>query len=291
MKRPPSSPAFTLIETLVAGVAAMAVGIAVFAFLNASSFLAAKNLSLNLTSVQSRNTMDRVESLLQQGDTFPLLINASGATVATGPTAGVKFDRYLGSPYVIETLTGLTSTMTVLTLVRSTHPLASPPIPQQGDILKIDAAPKTLRPKVHSVVALPIDNINKRQTMTVTLTAALGVDIPKVNNAPITTKVIRPAGILALTSGGKTQLRYYDNLESATNLNDAAKFSVVSEQLGLQSGDNTPFNTVTISDRTFISFSLKMRAGNFDRRLLGKQMDEFNTFSRVDASVRPRAAQ
>ena len=54
------SAGFTMVELMVSGVIASAVGLAVFAFLNAGMFLTAKNLSLNLTSNQMRGTLDRV---------------------------------------------------------------------------------------------------------------------------------------------------------------------------------------------------------------------------------------
>ena len=88
-----SQSAFTLIELMIGGAVTSAIGLAVFAFLNAGMLLTAKNLSLNLTSNQMRGTLDRVEQILQQGDTDPVLIDTAGATVTSGPAAGVKLDR------------------------------------------------------------------------------------------------------------------------------------------------------------------------------------------------------
>ena len=98
--------AFTLIEILVGAALSSVIAVAIFALMNAGMILSAKNLALNLTSNSMRSALDRVEHVVQMGDAMPVLINTSGATVSAGVAAGIKFDRYVGGPFVIPTTGG-----------------------------------------------------------------------------------------------------------------------------------------------------------------------------------------
>ena len=180
---------FSLVETLAGAAAAIIVGIGIFAILNTGTMLSARNLALNVTNNALRQSLDRAEQLLQQGDSMPVLINTSGA-VTTGPAAGVRFDRFVGAPYVLTIpVAGLPVTTTSLSLQRSTDALAAPPIPVAGDIIRIDGEAATLRPRTSSVVSTA-PNAQLRQTMTVTLAAPLGSEVTSASTT-LTAKVIR----------------------------------------------------------------------------------------------------
>ena len=62
--------------------------------------LSARNLALNVTNNALRGSLDRAEQLIQQADSMPVLIDTSG-NAATGPAAGIRFDRFVGAPYVL----------------------------------------------------------------------------------------------------------------------------------------------------------------------------------------------
>ena len=276
------SRAFTLVEMLVGAALARAAGLAIFAVVHAAMLLAARNLSVNLTNTSVRGALDRAEQILQQADTLPVLIGTSG-TAAAAPAAGVSFDSYLGGPYVISAPpAGLPASTTVLTAIRSTHPFASPPLPQVGDILRISNTDPALRPRVAAVFANPPDAA-QHQAVSVTLTAALGTPVTFVASTVLTGKFVRPAALLAMPAGGKRELRYYPLFESTTNLSDPTKYVLLTDQVGMLPGDATPFSLTTTQGRTFVGLSLRVRAGNFDQRLTGRQVGEFNTFSRVDS--------
>jgi hypothetical protein len=280
---------FTLIEILVSGIVSTAVGIAVFAFLNAGMFLTAKNLSLNLTSNQMRGALDRVEQVLQQGDTNPVLIDTTGATVASSSAAaGVKLDRYIGGPYVVTTTSGsIGASATTLTITRSTNALASPPLPAVGDIIRIDGTATSLRPRVASTsVGTPDGSL--RQAVTVTLASSLGTTVTATSGSVLTSKLVRQVAFIVMTNGAKKELRFYNSIETTTNLNDPTKYTVITDQLATQSADTTPFTIASVSGGNFVNFSLRVRTDTYDNRLRNKQSDEYNTFSRVDTSMRPK---
>jgi hypothetical protein len=85
------------VEVMIALSVATVVGLAVFTILNTAMFMAARNLSVNLTNNSERKSLDRIEEVIQQANTMPTLITTTGAA-ATSPAAGVTFDYYLGGP-------------------------------------------------------------------------------------------------------------------------------------------------------------------------------------------------
>lgn len=280
---------FTLIELMVSGAVASAVGVAVFAFLNAGMYLTAKNLSLNYTSNQMRTALDRVEQVLQQGDTNPVLIDTAGATVTNVAAAGVKLDRFVGGPWIVTTTGGtVASTATSLTLTRSTNSLASPAIPVIGDIIRMDGTAATLRPRVNADPTVGTPDGSLRQAVTVTLASALGTTVTSTSTSVLTSKVVRQVAFIVMPNGSKRELRYYPSFETTANLNDVTKYNVITDQIGAQSADATPFTLANVSGKTFVNFSLRVGSRQYNQRLLNKQSDEYNTFSRVESVLRPK---
>ena len=282
--------AFTILEILVGAAISSVLAVAIFALMNAGMILSAKNLSLNLTSNSMRTALDRVEQVVQQGDTMPELINTAGTVVTTGPAAGIKFDRAVGSPYVVTVSgTSIPSATTGLTLTRSTHSVASPPVPKAGDIVRIATTATTLRPRIQSVVVGAVSGLS-RQPCTVTFEAALGTTVTVSAGNIVSARLVRNAAFLVMPSGGKPELRYSDSFETTTNLNDSTKYVVVTDQIGVAAEDATPFSLTTLGGQSFVSFSLRVRASNNDRGIRSQQRDEYNTYSRTETFIRPKTA-
>ena len=267
------------------------VALAIFAFLQMGSILSAKNLSLNLSTNSLRTALDRVEQVLTQGDGTPVLITTSGVTVASGSAsaAGVKFDRFVGGPFVITSPSApLPASSTALVLTRSTHAAAAAPIPRVGDLLRIDSTKPSLRPRLATVTPGTVSG--NRQTIAVTLSNPLGVPVSPLASTIMTAKLIRHVAFVVMPSNGRSELRYYDSYDTTTNLNDPTKYVVVTDQLSPVGADLTPFSVKTYSGRNFINFAIRVRASTHDQRLVGKQADEFNNFARVDTLIRPKVA-
>lgn len=249
-------------------------------------YLSAKNVSLNLTSNQMRGALDRVEQVLQQGDTNPVLIDTNGATVASGSAAGVKLDRYISGPFVV-TLSTATAGSTSLTLTRSTHPVALPALPKIGDVIRMDGTKPAVRPRVNLAPSAPVSAGVARESVNCPLAAPLST-APAPNTAILVAKLVRQVGFIVMPNGAKNELRYYDSLEITPNLNDPTKYSVITDQIATQGSDLTPFALATTSGETFVNFSLRVRSGTYDNVLRARQADEFNSFSRVDSFMRPK---
>ena len=281
--------AFTLIEIMVGAAISSILAVAIFALMNAGMILSAKNLSLNLTSNSMRTALDRVEQGVQQADTMPELINTSGTVVTTGPAAGIKFDRTVGSPYVVTLTSGsIPAAATSLVLTRSTNAVASPPPPSPGDIIRIATTATTLRPRVQSVTTGSVNGALSRQPFTTTLTAALGTTVTPITATVVSARIVRNVAFLVMPANGKPELRYYHTFDTTTDYNDPAKYSVVTDQIGIAAADATPFSIVQYDSKPFVSFSLRVRAGNADRGMRGQQIGDYNTFSRTEALIRPK---
>src|SRR5262245_51418874 len=92
----------TLVELVMYCLLAGAVGLIVYGTLRTSSTLSTKNASLNRSHDELRSALDRLASNLRMARNVPTLLNTSGAVVSSGPAAGVRYDRILGEPYVLD---------------------------------------------------------------------------------------------------------------------------------------------------------------------------------------------
>jgi hypothetical protein len=278
-----SQAGITLVELLIGTTVGALVSLGIFTFINTGSLLAARNLSVNLTSNSMRGSLDRMESLIQQADTQPRLINTTGTSVTSpGPAAGIRFDFFVGGPVVVNpgTLT-LANSATGFTI---RYAQASSRKPEPGDIVRFDGT-TTLRPRI-ATVGTPTMVSAGLYDVSITLTATLGTSVTSTTG--LRAKLIRDIALIVMPSGNIRELRYYTDMVAATNLNDPAQYKVLTDQIAMQAADATPFSFRTIAAREFVNVSLRLRASNFDRRLVGKQADEFNTFSQVVSFIRPK---
>ena len=277
---------FTLVEMLVGCTVGAIISLGVFAFINTGSMLTARNLSVNLSSNSMRSSLDRVEQLIQQADTMPTLVDTAGAGTASTAAAGVRFDRYVGGPLIINpgALT-LPSTTTSFTIA---YAQAASPAPSVADVVRFDGTVATLRPRIAGPVTVT-DLVPAQPGMkqaAVTLSSSLGATVTVASS--LRARLVREVAVIVMPAGGGRQLRYYPDIAGTTNLNDATKYTVLTEQIGMQSGDATPFSLQTFQTRSFVKMSLRVRASDFDNRLLGRQADQFNTFAQVDSFIRPK---
>lgn len=279
--------AFSLVEMMLATAVASVVGIAIFSVTNTALMMTARNLSVNLTNNHERRALDRIEQVIQQANTMPVLIDTSG-NAASSPAAGASFDYFVGSPYIV-TVSGasLPATTTTLTLVRSTNAVASPPIPVRGDVVMMNNAPASVRARIASVVVGSTDGA-LHQTITVTLAAALGAVVTVPPSGTLSATLVHEVAFIVMPAGSGRELRYYNSYETTANLNDPTQYVVLSDEIALQADDATPFSLSQIQTASFVALSLRVRSDRFDKRLSGKQGDQFNSFARLDVYIRPK---
>lgn len=288
-----SRSAFTLVELLVAATVSAVIGGGIFYFLNTALILCAKNFSLNYSNSSLRYALDRLDVEVAQAITIPTLIDADGnvATSTSGPASGVRFDKYVGGPYIVTHPggAGLPAATTTFTLKRSVASLASPPVPGPNDVIRIDNPNMTLRPRVSScVAAAPAGNL---QSLTVALAGNLGADIFWNATEDKPADLIRQVAFVVANTGGTNELRYYPTVETVTDYSNAAAYVVLTNNVGTQAGEGTPFSLVTANGRQLLNVSMRVQSQSYTRYLEKKEASEFNTFLRVDTAFRQRNFQ
>ena len=131
-------------------------------------------------------------------------------------------------------------------------------------------------------------NAQLRQPFTANLTAALGTTVTPVAATIVSARLIRNVAFIVMPANGKPELRYYHTFDTTTNYNDPTKYSVITDQIGTDSTDATPFSLVTYDSKSYVSFSLRVRASNADRGMRGQQKNDFNTYNRTETLIRPK---
>ncbi len=300
--------AFTLVEILVALGVLSVVGTVAMSYMGSQTFLFAKNTSLNQSHASVRSELDRLTNELQQAQSPPILTDTSGVATGVTPAAGLQFDRLVGDPYVIAYpgSPGLAATDTSVTVTRSTNILASAPIPRPGDVLLIDpptGAP--IRAQVASVAAGVIDAKAKRQLITLTFVAPLGVAIdwrnpPDTPPQQKTAKLVRREAFIVMPSGDRNELRFYQSFEPlppvtlAAILNDPSQYIVITDAVSTAvpvSGpaDATPFSIDTTGGNRLVTANLGTQAQDYVNSLANKQAaNSFNTFVRITTTLPSR---
>jgi len=283
-----SAAGFSLVELMIGLVVLTMVGGLAYSILVSAATLMAKNISLNSSSTTLRVALDRVYSEINQANGFPKLLNSDGSVFGStaGPAAGVIFDRYQGGPYIVTNPgTGLPSTTTSFTMTSSTDPLASPPVPQQYDVVSMDGG--ITRPVVQSCTASISGGL---QTHTVQLQSAIGRDIPWSNSLQKTAYVVHREAFIVVPNEGRAELRFYRNAEALgpANYNNAASYVILTRDIGTGSGEATPFSIATQGSTSFLNIAMRIEDHQYNSYLAAHQANEFNTFLRVDTSLRPR---
>jgi type II secretory pathway pseudopilin PulG len=284
-----SSRGFTLAElSIYMGLFGVLAAVA-YGFLRSDLTLVAKNTSINQTHTAMRSSLNRLADELQQARDIPDLITATGSPTS-GSAAGLSFDRFIGTPYVVTHPggAGLSASATSITVARSTNPLASPPIPQAGELMLIDAPDQPVRARVASVSAAAINVAAQRQSILITLAAPLGTAVTWNAGTPKTADLARRVAFIAVPVVGKCELRYFKQFEPMPSLSDPANYVVISDQLSAQSGETTPFSIDASTSDKLVKVSLRARTREYSGWLSKRQSNGFNTFTAVNSTMPSR---
>lgn len=282
------STGFTLIEMLIAMVGVAIVGGMAYTALTSGMLLFAKNISLNMSNADTRGALDRMVQEIQRAHAMPTLINANGSSAAgAASAAGVVFDKYLGGPYVLQHPggTGLGTTATGFQMWRSTHPLASPPVPVNGDMILIDGSSVT--PRVSAATAGSVQP-DQRQLLSVSLQSPLGAPVSWLASSTQPASLLRRTAFIVASANGRNELRLYPSISPATSYDNPAQFVVITRDVGVSPGEGLPFSRTTIEGKPFIRIALRVQNRDYDKVLAGKEGNEANTYMRIDSLIRPK---
>jgi hypothetical protein len=281
----------TLVELITTMACGLVVIGAVAVLLSTGTMLFAKNVSTNASHISMRTALDRIGLAFNSSAGQASLVAANGTAVTSGSAAGIRFDQNLGAPYVVTHPggAGIASTATSVTIVRSMNGLAAPPLPATGDILLLDGA-QNVRMRVSSVSPGAVDGQN-RQSIVVTISPSAGTAIPWDSTTTKIARLVRPVAFVVVPVGGRNQLRHYNNAETITNFATSPAYSIVCDNIGINTTDKTPFSLSTATDssnRKYLDMGLRIRAREYDVRLATQEKNSFSSVMRLNVSLAPK---
>ena len=305
----------TLVEMMIGLGVLLIVGALAYSMLTASTTLMAKNLSLNGSNTSTRGSLDRIFSDLYQANRQPVLINAdaTGSTAAdqTAPAAGVKFDCYLGGPYIVGNPgSGLAATATSFNLYYSADPMANPPVPVKNDVVIMDGQTRAL---VNSCTVptsslsgpTPSPTPTSGRMVTVTLQQALGnytnptmtsgTAIPWISSTQQTAYLVHSKAFIVWPMKDinnnvvSAELREYPDAEATSDYTDPTKYIVLIRNIGVKTAaEYTPFSLPKQQGVSFLNIAIRIEDTQYNKRLSTQQANDYNTFLGVDSTMRPR---
>ncbi|MEK0449588.1 MAG: hypothetical protein RL088_1856 [Verrucomicrobiota bacterium] len=252
----------------------------------------AKNYSMNSSHTTVRDSIDRIGASMSSAASEPQLISTDGSVVGSGSAPGIRFDQFRGGPYILTHPggTGIAAGTSVLTVTRSVHKLASPPIPAVGDVLKIEGM--TERISIASVTTGAID-AKDRQTHIVTLSSPLKSAVNWDPNSPKTANLLRANAYVVVRNGNRNELRFFPSAERIADFAKSTAFTLVCNNIGSAPNDTSPFSLSTMTDfgnRKLLNVALRVRARDYDNRLEKADSKNVNSAMEVTAIFTPKSS-
>jgi hypothetical protein len=280
---------FTLIEMSMACLLSVLLGAVVFYTLRTGTALSAKNASLNRSHDDLRSALDRLANNVRMARNVPTLLNTSGAVVTTGPAAGIRYDRIIGEPYVLEpamTQGSISSSATSISVYRTTVG-GAPPIPSVNDLFLVDTPGGTIRARITAVSLGGAGGSTQR--ITLTFASAVGKSLTWGANQPQWGRLVRQEAFLVMpTTGGRNELRFYPSFDPMPSLGDKAKYAVITTNIGSNAGEATPFTVVDVNGDKVLQANVRVQQRDHNRWLADKQGNEMNTYFRMNLSLTSR---
>ncbi|MEO6971654.1 MAG: hypothetical protein ABI217_12260, partial [Chthoniobacterales bacterium] len=235
------------------------------------------------------SSMDRITAEVSQANGMPGLINADGSAAA-GPAAGIVFDNYVGGPYVVTNpgCVGLVASTSTFAMTFAPNAIGTLPIPKANDAVRFNGS--SLRPLVNSSTPAVLGAFPPAvQPVSVTLKATLGQALTWSATFSQTAFLVHRRAIVVVLNNGRNELRLYPNVETlASSCDLTTSYLVLNNSIGTQNGENTPFTIVTQDGNSFLSVSMRIEDQQYNKVLAKKQVQDSNTFLRVDTLIRPR---
>jgi len=295
---------YILISVILAGFS--------FSVLLSSVSLTNKNSNLNRSHDDLRLAFDRLAHNLSASNNVPTLIDTNGSTVTTsggaaagpmpgtltGPAAGIKFDRVISEPFVVESpqtannplaAGTVASTATSLNVLYAknllTHVVHITPTSTattlataglDGLILLVpqpNGVPLRLRIASTGARSSPNSDWNK---LPLTFTGQVGTGFSWGANQPQLVKIVRSEAFIVFRKETGTpreycELRYYKNFDPMPNLNDASKYTVLCTQIGIKTDEDKPFAIVDYNGDKFVQSTLRVRERGGGSKNVGAQ--------------------
>lgn len=271
---------FTLVELMVAMSVLVVVTAIAFSFIRSGAILTAKSTGMNHSHNELRASFDRLADHLLSANNVPTLIGTDGLAT-TGPAAGLKFDKVVGDPYVLDPPEGagsFSSTATTLSVWRSTNSVATAPIPIVGEVMLIPTPTGIARARISAVTAHAPSSATRTQKLTLTFSSALGKSLSWAAEQPQIAKVVRPEAFIVMSSNGRNELRFYPQFEPMPTLSDRSKYKVLTNQIGTSSGENKPFTVIDMEGDRIVQSTLRVRETQYSAFLSAQEQNSYSGY-------------
>jgi hypothetical protein len=270
---------------MVTGLSVLAlIGMLGYSMMLSSMNLLVKGVALNSSNTALRNGLDKLFVEINQAYGMPTLVNEDLTSAGSnGPAPGVIFDRYVGGPYVVTNTSGgagLAATATSFLLKAWMDPLTAPPTPGPDDVVLIG----TRRLRVQSCSIMDLGSGDGVRTFRVTLPSQVGSGgISWDSSTKQLAYLLHRKAFVVASANGRAELRLYNNAET-----DTSNFVVLARGLSARPEETTPFSIANKNGSPFLNVGLRAEDQEFGNYLSSRQQNDFNTFLRVDTSLRPR---
>ena len=150
---------------------------------------------------------------------------------------------------------------------------------------------------IRGVIASVTENAaaGDQQKFTLTFTSSLGKSLSWAANQPQWTRLVRQEAFIVVPKDGKNELRLYPSFENGADINDPESYTVITDQLGTEEGDEEPFFIENVNGARSLRANLRVKAAENARWLAGRQANDFNTVFHMDLALtsrlRPRNTQ
>ena len=230
--------AFTLVEILVAACLSSVVGLVIYGVASETLVNFARNVSINRSYSNGRQTLDRIAIELQSAGHTPVPVNSSGADIVPAPAAyvpvaGVRFWRYSSTPVYDITTPTLTATTLALSLIQPGTTSTVINAPAVGDLITIAIlgfqAQVTSVSTSGSTATVTFSGTMTSDTTPVLTAASLAAASSTTTANAVDKKMTcldwRSVAFIAINN----QLRYYPTfISGTTNVNTPANYQVLS---------------------------------------------------------------
>ena len=264
----------------------------------------ARNVSINRSYSNARQSIDHIAISLQSAGHVPVLVDATGADL-TGPTlgtqaAGIRFWRNAtSSSYPITSAIALTSTSITLSLSDPTTSPATPLLaPVVGDMLTIpvlcfQATVTSVSSGGGTAVVSFSGTVvsNTSPTLTTSALATASAGALKTQTGKMSCLNWNSVAFIAVNN----QLRYFPKfIKGTTNVNTAAGYRVLTYLTSTASAGN-PLLPFSLGQTPTINLDLFAEAPDYNKRttLAGTAngsvgLDTSNTYTYVQTALAPR---
>ncbi|MEQ1858615.1 MAG: hypothetical protein ABMA13_01620 [Chthoniobacteraceae bacterium] len=317
---------FTLVEmSMYMLIASLVVSLSL-SFLMSGASLTTKNLNINRSHDDLRLAFDRLAHHLSAANNVATLIDSAGDTVSgpvtavtspmvgtvTGPAQGLKFDRVIGEPFVLESpqtannplaAGTLASTITSVNVFYPKHSLthvahltptaAAASVANEGYIILIPLLNGTFaRARITSIGARNSSHAVWHKVQ-LNFAAPLGQTVTWAANQPQVVKIVRSEAFLVMrmnagTSTERCELRYYKGFDPMPVLTDASKYTVLCDQIGIRTGEDKPFSVADYNGDRLVQSTLRVRERNSTQWIGSDVNESFYTYFQLHVNLPSR---